>query len=1296
MKNFLKKSLAFLIASALIVQLSIFVPSMTLTSFADSEENVIENASTDFQNSKENVDIEVSDEEDVFSDDTFSEETSDGTITDQTEMVAVVPDVLDVAVSGKEEVVTLSEIKENEEERSADNQTRAPPEEGSGLTVLAFSSDVHNKTDHKAAARLGRWIDNIYSIYDQQIEVMGFCGDLADSQAGTNYWNLVQEVMDVVNGNIPDKIGQAVYTTGNHEYDHKDNSSEFTYDYNDTTRQYLEDQSAVEADNYHIYCIGTGSYHTDGWNSVSNGQVDALKAYLDSIQDDKPIIILNHYPLHYTSNRTIKKANLMINAINEAAGTGKKIVYLWGHNHTDAPKIETHYDEIFKPGDSIEFAKGQSETLRFYYAAAGCMSDSEYNINAQQGSGFVLGKGLVITINSKNLLSFTYYDENGNDRTENGSFIEREPVLVTGITINDVTQTGEDGQAIVVEVPDIEVGLSLQLSVTLEPEDATDTKLTWSSSDPSVATVSSSGRVKGISEGQAEIIVSAENEDSGVHAVVTDSIVVNVTPRTSPDPYYVIKIGDYALSSKASSATMTNTSGYQYRGLEAVKYDENSPAPHEILWTLEEADNITNGYYIKSFNGDYLSARYDSNGRGYTGILMAASSPEDIWVVNQGFENWQEEGSTIRSTNASTSKDLFLATTQANNSGPYFFTVRSSSDSTVQRTSRLIEPIGIKEPVLVEDIAIEPVTLDIEVGKSSDLTATVFPENADDKTVSWYSADEAIATVSSAGRVKGISEGETDITAKTTDGQKTAICHVKVVPRTSEEQYFVIRIGDYAMSSQHSSVSMSNTSGYQYHGLEAVVFDENSPAAQDILWTLEEAEGVTNGFYIKSYNGAYLSASYESNGRGYTGNLIVSESPEEIWIVNGGFENWQGDGSTLQSSNASTSSKAMFLATTQANNNGPYFFTVRSTSDSTVQRTSQLIEPEELAHKWSEPIWTWNGYTSAAATFIYANDPTHTKVIEADITKDETATGFIPFTATVTFNGKTYTDTRKDTLTVSNTLELNAGIIIHILLKNLPEGSMPTDYTISYNDVDGNTYTDVPLASMKENVFSVEVDSPEMTQKVNIKIKYKGTEIYSNYTSVQKYCDTVIETSKEDTYKELCYAILNYGTEAQKKFNKYTDDLADANHPDKPYEIKEIPKTPIEKTQDERISAVGMSLNLQYETEMFFYFTPAGGFSASDISIDVRKDGKPVEEGEFACEIRKDGKLLVKVKKIAATELSDTITVTASIENKESTQVKASPISYLYAAQSVSGMEELCRAMYNYHLKAVGYFAYIQ
>ena len=53
-----------------------------------------------------------------------------------------------------------------------------------------------------------------------------------------------------------------------------------------------------------------------------------------------------------------------------------------------------------------------------------------------------------------------------------------------------------------------------------------------------------------------------------------------------------------------------------------------------------------------------------------------------------------------------------------------------------------------------EDIAAQSVTLDktqlsLAVGESTTLTATVFPEDAADKTVTWSSSDEDIATVES-------------------------------------------------------------------------------------------------------------------------------------------------------------------------------------------------------------------------------------------------------------------------------------------------------------------------------------------------------------------------------------------------------------------------------------------------------------------------------------------------------------------------------------------------------------------
>ena len=52
----------------------------------------------------------------------------------------------------------------------------------SGTTVLAFSSDVHNKNDDLSADRLASWIDTVEDLYGK-IDAMGFGGDLGKSQA---------------------------------------------------------------------------------------------------------------------------------------------------------------------------------------------------------------------------------------------------------------------------------------------------------------------------------------------------------------------------------------------------------------------------------------------------------------------------------------------------------------------------------------------------------------------------------------------------------------------------------------------------------------------------------------------------------------------------------------------------------------------------------------------------------------------------------------------------------------------------------------------------------------------------------------------------------------------------------------------------------------------------------------------------------------------------------------------------------------------------------------------------------
>ncbi len=77
-----------------------------------------------------------------------------------------------------------------------------------------------------------------------------------------------------------------------------------------------------------------------------------------------------------------------------------------------------------------------------------------------------------------------------------------------------------------------------------------------------------------------------------------------------------------------------------------------------------------------------------------------------------------------------------------------------------------------------------------------------------------------------------------------------------------------------------------------------------------------------------------------------------------------------------------------------------------------------------IGHSYSEPTWIWNGYSVAKATFTCSKD-NDAQVIDTTvttkITKEPTCTksGIRTCTAKVTFNGKTYTDTKEKTVSAT-------------------------------------------------------------------------------------------------------------------------------------------------------------------------------------------------------------------------------------------------------------------------------------
>ncbi len=81
--------------------------------------------------------------------------------------------------------------------------------------------------------------------------------------------------------------------------------------------------------------------------------------------------------------------------------------------------------------------------------------------------------------------------------------------------------------------------------------------------------------------------------------------------------------------------------------------------------------------------------------------------------------------------------------------------------------------------VSVNSISISPTSLALKVGEIGNLTTTVSPENATNKSVTWKSSDPEVTTVAD-GKVTAVAPGKAVITVKSVDGGKSASCNVVV------------------------------------------------------------------------------------------------------------------------------------------------------------------------------------------------------------------------------------------------------------------------------------------------------------------------------------------------------------------------------------------------------------------------------------------------------------------------------------------------------------------------------------
>ena len=117
--------------------------------------------------------------------------------------------------------------------------------------------------------------------------------------------------------------------------------------------------------------------------------------------------------------------------------------------------------------------------------------------------------------------------------------------------------------------------------------------------------------------------------------------------------------------------------------------------------------------------------------------------------------------------------------------------------------------------VNVTEVTLDRTELTLTEGEAETLTATVKPDNADNRKVTWSSDKTEIATVDGAGKVTAVKPGEAVVTVTTEDGGKTATCKVtvkaKVVPVTGVDvKPWSVTIGANGTTKLTCTVAPSN------------------------------------------------------------------------------------------------------------------------------------------------------------------------------------------------------------------------------------------------------------------------------------------------------------------------------------------------------------------------------------------------------------------------------------------------------------------------------------------------------
>ena len=349
----------------------------------------------------------------------------------------------------------------------------------------------------------------------------------------------------------------------------------------------------------------------------------------------------------------------------------------------------------------------------------------------------------------------------------------------------------------------ISVGNSETLTATVAPENATNKALTWASSDEDVATVAPDGTVTAVKAGAATITATAA-DGSGKSAVCK----VTVTGDTTP-PAHEHSYGDWSKDGtnhwhECTDAACPNQSE-SIKDKAAHVYDDDAdttcnicgyvrtvtPPAHEHRYGDWSKDGTNHWHECTDAACPNQSESIkDKAAHVYTdnadttcnicGYVRTVTPP----AHEHSYGDWSKDGT--NHWHECIDADCPEQSESIKDKAAHIYDDDADTTCNVCGYVRTVTP---PEIIPVSQITLNKAETSISVGNSETLTATVAPENAANKALTWASSDEDVATVAPDGTVTAVKVGTATITATAADGSgKSAVCKVTVTGDTTPSQ----------------------------------------------------------------------------------------------------------------------------------------------------------------------------------------------------------------------------------------------------------------------------------------------------------------------------------------------------------------------------------------------------------------------------------------------------------------------------------------------------------------------------